>query len=185
MHMNRILPIFFLALLPFFGVGQVSQSDNPPPTKPPFKDRIYYGGDLGALFGSTTFVNVSPLVGYKITPKLSAGVGVTYQYYSFRINATERFATSIYGGQAFSRYYFNRQLYLHGEYQLLNMEVFDEIGFEVRRETVPFLYGGAGYAYPLGQRSALVGMILYDFIQSRFSPYSSPLQYRGGIVFGI
>jgi hypothetical protein len=158
------------------------QSEQTP--KPTFKERIYTGGDLGLAFGTSTFINVSPLVGYKLTEKFSLGVGATYQYYSVRFSPEEKYSSSIYGGQLFSRYILTDQFFLHSEYQQLNMEVRDPIGFEIRRATVPFLYAGAGYSMPFGARSAFVGMLLYDLLDHRLSPYSR-LQYRAGIVIGI
>lgn len=175
-----IICLFFSMI----SMAQVSQSSADDEPKPSFKDRLYTGGTLGLELGTNTFINISPLIGYKITEKFSAGVGSTYQYFSTRYSANEKYSTSIYGGQLFSRYSINEQFFLHSEYQLLNMEVYDPIGFQVRRATVPFLYGGGGYSMPLGGRSALVGMILYDLLDHRLSPYSR-LQYRAGIVIGI
>ena len=42
-----------------------------------FKERLFFGGNVGAWFGSTTYVNISPLVGCKITKQFSLGAGVT------------------------------------------------------------------------------------------------------------
>jgi len=50
-----------------------AQENNPNGNKKPleqkefksFKERIYVGGNVGAWFGTTTFVNLSPLVGVK------------------------------------------------------------------------------------------------------------------------
>ena len=46
------------------------------------KERIWFGGGLGLAFGSVTNIAVEPMVGYKITRngKLSAGLGISYQY---------------------------------------------------------------------------------------------------------
>ena len=47
-----------------------------------FKDRLYLGGTVGAWFGTTTYVNLSPILGIKINKKFSVGVGAIYNYYS-------------------------------------------------------------------------------------------------------
>src|SRR5688572_2037774 len=97
--------------------------------KVPFKDRIFIGGSLGLQFGSATYIDVSPLVGYQISKKLQAGVGVTYIYYKVKdSNYNYEYETSIYGGRLFSRYYILDNLFAHGEYEILNMEVPSEIG---------------------------------------------------------
>lgn len=179
--------VFFTLLATFFSaqiVAQVSQPDADRKEKKPFKDRLFWGGDIGAAFGTSTFVNIAPLGGYRITDKLSVGLGGTYQYYSIRFS-DGKYSSSIYGGQVFSRYNFTDRFFAHTEYQILNMEVFDPIGWQNRRTNIPFLYVGGGVAYPMGRNSAIVGMLLYDTLQHRLSPFSSPLQYRGGIVIGI
>ena len=64
-------------------------SQNPPPGLNPqpqefdrFIDRLYFGGNVGAWFGSTTYINVQPLGGCKVTKKFSLGGGFTYNYFS-------------------------------------------------------------------------------------------------------
>ena len=58
-----------------------STTTKPPKERKPFKDRIYFGGNLGLQFGNQTYIDISPLIGYKVTEKFSAGFGVTYIYY--------------------------------------------------------------------------------------------------------
>ena len=43
-----------------------------------FKERLYFGGNIGLGFGTTTYINLSPLVGCKITKQFSAGGGIVY-----------------------------------------------------------------------------------------------------------
>src|SRR5215216_5004176 len=47
-------------------------------------DRLVFGGGLGASFGTYTAVSVSPVIGYRFTDWLAAGVGVGYQYLRVR-----------------------------------------------------------------------------------------------------
>ncbi len=47
------------------------------------KSKLFVGGNLGLAFGTYTIVNVSPLVGYRFTNVLAAGVGVNYSYYGY------------------------------------------------------------------------------------------------------
>ena len=75
--------ILFLSLLAFFSTKSYSAfAQNPPRIKEEkpnwkFKDRIFVGGGVQAQFGTVTVIGASPIVGYTITPKLSAGVGLT------------------------------------------------------------------------------------------------------------
>jgi hypothetical protein len=48
-------------------------------------DKLYFGGGLG-FSGNSSWVtfSISPIVGYKITERLSAGVGISYQYTNYK-----------------------------------------------------------------------------------------------------
>lgn len=141
------------------------------PPKERFIDRLFTGGNLGAQFGTITFVDVSPLVGYRITDKISAGVGATYQYYHYKDKYYD-FETNVYGGRVFGRYLFTDFLFGHAEYEYLNLEAFD---FKRRRVDVGSLLAGGGYIQRIGKNSAIIAMILYNFTESVYTPYSNPI----------
>ena len=67
-----------------------------------FKERLYFGGNVGAWFGTTTYVNLSPLVGCKITKQFSVGGGITYNYYS-QTYGRQKYTSTIYGVNVFAR----------------------------------------------------------------------------------
>lgn len=147
-----------------------------------FWDKVYFGGNIGMQFGSSTLIEVSPLVGYRITPKFSAGVGITYQYFHYRYNRYN-IETNVYGGRVFGRYFFMPFLFGHVEYEYLNLEAFDFYP-QRRRVDVGSLLGGGGYAQQLGPRSAIIAMILYNFTESVYTPYTNPI-VRIGVTFGL
>lgn len=68
-----------------------------------WKDRIVVGGNLGAQFGSSTYIEVSPIVGYKVTDKFTAGIGFSYQYFSENYNDPYfvDYKASVYGPRVF------------------------------------------------------------------------------------
>ena len=70
------------------------------------------------MVGTYTNINVLPQVGYRITPRLTSGIGANLMY--FRDN---RFAANnsllIYGGNAFTRFTVTPQLFTQAEYQVL------------------------------------------------------------------
>lgn len=146
-----------------------------------FFQRVYLGGNFGAQFGSVTFVDLSPLAGYMITPKFSAGVGVTYQYLNYKFYNT---SFSTYGWRTFVRRNIGRQFFVHGEFENLSLE-FYRSGGESSREWVPGLFAGGGLFQPIGRGgggfmiSALYNL-LYDDIRS---PYNSPVVLRIGFTF--
>ena len=70
--------------------------------KPSFKDRLFFGGGFGLTVGSVTHVDISPMVGYRITDRFSAGIGLSYQYYKY---PAYNIKTSIYGYLSISHFH--------------------------------------------------------------------------------
>lgn len=151
-----------------------------------FFDRVYFGGNFGAQFGTFTHIEASPIVGYMINPKLSAGVGVIYQYFrdkgSIQVGDYE---TNIYGGKLFSRYNLTNQLFAYTEYENINLDVINNTsrGFELGRAWVPAYFIGGGYFQPLGNRAGVMVMALYNVLYNpNRSPYNSPFVLRIGFT---
>ncbi|CAD5254852.1 MULTISPECIES: hypothetical protein [unclassified Imperialibacter] len=175
--MKSLVAAFILFFISFSSFAQKDYDQE----NSSFFDRVYLGGNFGAQFGSVTFVDLSPLAGYMITPKLSAGVGVTYQYLKYK-SYDDSFST--YGWRTFVRRNIGRQFFVHGEFENLSIEFFNS-GTETRREWVPGLFAGGGLFQPIGRSgggfmiSALYNL-LYDDIRS---PYNSPIVLRVGFTF--
>jgi hypothetical protein len=151
-----------------------------------FVDRLYFGGNFGLQFGTFTHIEASPIVGYMINDKLSAGVGAIYQY--FRVRGGSRvsdYETNIYGGKLFGRYNFSQQLFGYTEYENINLDVIFNTanGFELGRAWVPAFFIGGGYFQPIGNRAGVTIMALYNLLYdvSR-SPYNSPFVLRVGFT---
>jgi hypothetical protein len=125
---------------------------------------------LGFSFGNYTMIAVRPLIGYKVTPKLSAGLKFSYEYIQDK-RYSETYTTSNYGVSVFSRYRIVPQLYVHAEYAAFNYELYNPLG-ESNREWVPFLFVGAGYSQPIGGNAWLNAQVLFDVLQSSKSPYN-------------
>lgn len=144
-----------------------------PPPPPPAEasksapnDRIYYGGTVTLGFGSTTRIGIFPMLGYKLTPKLSGGVEVGYEYVSYDGGES----THNYGGSVFANYRIGRSLYAHAEYQGVNYEVLSAFD-ESDREWVPFMLVGGGFYKPISPRTSLYAEVLFDVLQDESSPY--------------
>jgi len=128
--------------------------------KVPLKDKLYFGGGLGVTFGSYTRVAIYPMVGYKVTNKLSGGLEVGYEYISDQRYA-ETYNTSNYGFSIFSRYRVIPQLFLHAEYSMYNYELYTAYDTS-SREWVPFLYLGGGYSQNIGGRTWVYASVKFD-----------------------
>src|SRR3972149_2613413 len=89
-----------------------------PQNAPTGESRWYYGGNIGFSFWNDYFyLGVYPLVGYKVTPKLSLGAKIGYTNISDdRYEPFPALKTSNYGGSIFSRYRIIPQLYAHAEF---------------------------------------------------------------------
>jgi hypothetical protein len=153
--------------------------------------KYYTGANLSLQFGNSSFVDFSPLVGYRITETFSVGVGGTYQYLSYRVYSSSgnasRFSTNTYGARIFSRLVIYKNVFVHGEYENLNVDVYNSLTGQLNREWVPGLLFGGGFMQQAGERVAYNLTILYNFKDSVKSPYGSPLVFRAGFLyfFGI
>lgn len=174
--------------VPVFGQQEPKQS---------FADKLFFGGNLGLQFGNTTYIDVSPLVGYKVTEKFHAGLGATYIYESSKIRFTSgptfRYETSHYGGRLFGRYYVWENLFAHAEYEYLNLgypdPLYDPVTGQIEkigitRQNINSIFIGGGYAQPIGPNAAFLIMALWNVNEGVYSPYVNPL-FRFGIVAGF
>ncbi len=154
--------------------------------KKPITDKFYFGGNLGLTFGTYTSISIWPMVGYKITPKLSAGLqpGFDYVKYNYGGNTEE---SSNYGIKIFSRYRIIPQFYFHAEYDYINYEIYtwsNQNDYLKSRENVPFLFLGGGLSQQLGENSWMYVQILFDVIQDGNSPYAAGEPFYS-IGFGV
>lgn len=183
---SSFLILFCTSLLSVYGQGGNKESNNPY-SGLPFKERLFVGGNLGASFGTITSILVEPVVGYRVHPKFSVGLGPSYQYYKdSRYNPS--FETSIYGGSVFARYFPLDMIFLQSEFQLLNLETFySNTSGDVfsERVNVPVLLVGGGYSQRSpGGLGIFIG-IYYDLIGDVNSPYPDNYTFRIGGTFSL
>lgn len=161
-------------LLCFLSSLALAQGENTQ-EKGRFMDRVFVGGNFNLALGQVTFVDVSPLFGYMFTDRLSAGPGFVYQY--FKLRGFQ--ADNIYGPRAFVRYNLSRQFFAYSELETLNLRVVSD-----QREWVPGAFVGGGYFMPIGRRSGLMFMALYNLAYDfDRSPYPRPWVFRLGLTF--
>lgn len=180
--MKRLLSLLVFIICFGQGLAQVGELES----NASWKDRVFVGGGLGLQFGDITNIQVSPIVGYRINEKLSAGIGITYIYFKDNRDNTPDFETDIYGGSVFVRRNLNEQFFLQAEYESLNLEFFNFNDGSVTREWVPGLLLGGGYFMPLGRHAGFSATALYNVIHDDLkSPYNSPLILRIGFTVGF
>lgn len=168
---------FFLATFFLFVFSQsVAQQQQPvqPTARPAFDwSKVFVGGNMGLQFGTITLVNISPLIGYKITDRLSAGITTTYIYYKYN---TINFSSSIYGAGVFARLNILENVFGHAEYEVLNVDSYD---FPGTRTNIENIFVGGGFSQPIGANSSYTIMALWNLGDSKYSPYSNPILRMG------
>lgn len=183
--MKKLKQIILLMLLTTVCFGQKYYD---PELEPTFWDRTYFGGNFSFQFGDLTVINVSPLMGYMVTPKLSVGPGITYQYlkgdaYDYYTGLRYSYDSNIFGWRAFARYNITPMFFAHTEYESLKVEYPNEFGPGLVKDWVPGFFVGGGVFQPVGRRAGigltLLFNLLYDEIQS---PYNSNLVIRAGVT---
>lgn len=182
--MKKLLFTLFMALVSLYGWAQ---NGNDISERSSLKDRIFFGGNLGGSFGDVTFVEVAPLVGYRVTNELSAGLQVQYRYRKDK-RFTPDLETSDYGFNIFSRYNLFQPFFLQAEYEYLNFEFFDPSENDFSREGFSSVLIGGGVAQPLGNRAFFTITALYNitYDDNEFPrPYDNPLILRVGINLGF
>ncbi|MFQ3212787.1 MAG: hypothetical protein ACJAT1_000292 [Marivirga sp.] len=185
MQVLRNISILFLLAFPLSSVfGQKYVDENSTTL-----ERLYFGGNFGLSFSDNyTQIEASPIVGYMITDKLSAGTGVVYQYIKANFsspNGTQyALKTNIYGGKLFGRYNIAGQLFAYSEFEALSFEVYQDTSDRIIREIVPSMFIGGGYFFPLGAKAGINAVALYNLLYDPFtSPYNSPFVLRAGFTF--
>ena len=155
-------------------------------TSEKFSDRLFFGGSFGLQFGSYTYVDVSPLAGYRITDRLSAGLGITYIYYKVKDAVYNiYYSTNVYGGSIFSRYLITNELFAHAELEMLSLEVYDIYKGNIGRQTVPSLLLGGGYRMPMGNTSSISILVLMEVLEDPYTPYKTNPVVSIGFGFGF
>jgi hypothetical protein len=193
-----IIKAYSILLMFFLGVTLFAQEYRPP-TENVSSNRFFFGGGLGLQFGDVTLIDVSPMVGYRITEKLAAGVTLTYKYYNVKNYyanylslPSDDLKANIYGGSLFGRYFLFENLFAQAEYEYL-LYAYDSYfpnsggsGYSKSKETIdlPSFFLGGGYRQPIGGRTFFTITVLYNFSESPYSPYSNPI-IRAGISVGM
>lgn len=160
-----------------------------------FKDKVFFGGGFGAGFGTYTYVNVAPIIGYRITPRLSSGVRLMYQYTTYDYYAGQdkiKFQGNDYGAGLFARFLVKGPVFLQAEYEYLNYEDIDYYDGSSFRSTFDSFMAGGGISQPIGGKAFLFMTAMYNFSYNNISstntyrvPYSSPWVFRVGVTAGF
>jgi len=146
-----------------------------------WKEKVFYGGNFSGWISNPIYINLGPLIGYKITDKLHAGIGVIYNYSSVRFSNGRVFTQSIYGGHSFARVFINESIFLQGQFDRLNQPNYNSANWNNERIWIDYTLVGGGYRSRVGNRGAFIACILYNVSPHALSVYSNPYLQMGFI----
>jgi hypothetical protein len=179
MRINLIVIFFFISI---FCVSQENSpsflnNNSSPKDFNNFQERIFFGGNVGAWFGRTTYVNISPVVGIKITKKFSAGVGATYNYFSEQYG-NQKFIYTVYGGSVFARYLIMENLFAQVGVDRLSVPDY-RTGLLNSRTWIDNVLIGGGYRQRFSERGSFMLVVFYNINETPLSPYTNPIVQMG------
>jgi hypothetical protein len=150
--------------------------------------RIRIGTNLGFQFGTFTYIDISPTIGYMVIPdRLELGGGPIFIYERYKFSPTYKFSAFVYGPDIYARGYIWKGLYLESRYDLVNKPSVDDFN---RKLWVSHLLLGAGYAAQMGKIGFFNVSAVFNVLNSRESIYRGtfgdfPLILNFGFAFGI
>ena len=166
--------------------GQRTKEDTPPLT-----ERLFFGGNFSLQIGSITNIEVAPVIGLWVFPRLAVAAGPNYRFYKDWDGKT-----NIYGGRSYIQLVIFRDLdkfipmgthtslFLHGEDEMLSMEskYWNNVSYNPKRFIINTVLAGAGLSEQIGSRASVNIMFLWTLNDPGYPIYSNPV-IRIGFVF--
>jgi len=182
-HCRNIIIIFVILLFSLsaaYGQKQKEQA-------PPLRERLFFGGSFGLQFGTVTYINIAPIAGLWVLPRVAVAAGPEYIYYQEPdyYNGGPDFKMSIYGAKFYTQFVViqnlnsflpigaNTGIFLHLEDEYQNREDESSTGQNMRFN-VNTLLGGGGISQQIGRRSSINLMFLWVLDDGGYPIYSNP-----------
>ena len=150
---------------------------------PPLRERMFFGGSFGLQFGTLTNIEVAPIVGLWVLPRLALAAGPNFTYYKYYDDET-----NMYGGQAYAQFVLIQDLnnvipiglhtgiFVHLEDEWLSLEsaYWKNPPYESERFSVNTVLLGGGLSQQLGRKSFMNIMVLWALQDSGYAIYDNP-----------
>jgi hypothetical protein len=192
---NYVFSIFLALTFSFVSAQEKKTVEKEIPKKENIWNNFIFGGNLALQVGTVTLIDVSPNVGYIITPRLVAGLGASYEYY--KDSYYSNFSSNIFGIRTYTEYILlnnigknlpvkaNFAIFSHVEYEALNLDRdfsnTKSIG-KVGRFWLNGILLGGGIKQPVGKHTSFNIAILYNINADARTPYENPI-IRIGFYF--
>lgn len=154
----------------------------------PFTERFLLGLTVQIHPDQIPNVDVSPFTAFKLSQRLSFGVGGTY-----RLMTREDFKGitsegAVYGYRGFTELLLQKGFFVHAEYEILKTLVRDSLYTQVtekllEKEWISGLLIGIGREYKIGGLVKGNMQVLYNFLHEPNSPYQEKVMVRFGFSF--
>lgn len=178
--------LFLITLLGLYGCTLLAQKES----------KIFYGISASADFGRfQDRIELTPLAGIKVLPKVYAGLGTTVSFYStentvhvYNNNNSRKYKVDdniwYYGGELFLRFQpfekqksFTKNIFLQSSYEYLQGKgkYKDQSGkYRYQTNNHTFL-AGLGYKHPLSDKLNLGMSLNFKLNNESDSPYRNPI----------
>lgn len=162
--------------------------------RPPFKERLFWGGSFSLQLGTLTDIEIAPVVGVWLLPRLAIAAGPNYRFYKFLGEQTD-----IYGIQSYLQIVFlkdidkfipigsHTSIVLQVDNELLSLESSfwkgsSYIPGESKRFFVNTPLIGGGLSQQIGRRASINFIVLWALSDSGYALYSNP-EIRISFIF--
>jgi hypothetical protein len=151
---------------------------------PPLKERLFFGGNVGLQFGTITDIQIAPVAGLWVLPRLAIAIGPDYHFFKY-----QRVQTNIYGGKGYMEFVIfqninkfipmgsNTGIFIHLEDELLSLESAfwkEQNTYTSDRFYINTLLAGPGLSQQIGRRASLNIMFLWALNDSGYGIYGNP-----------
>jgi hypothetical protein len=179
---NKRLRLVVLCILIILNISySVVSAQKTREETPPLKERLFYGGSFGLMLGTLTDIDLSPVIGLWLLPRLNIALGPKYRYYKYYDDRA-----NIYGGRVYTQFVFVKDfdniipagihlgLFLHAEDEFYSLNY---TAGNVSGETGSYFINtplvGAGISQAIGRRSSLNLMFLFA-LDDYYDLYADP-----------
>lgn len=153
---------------------------------PPLRERMFFGGNFGLQFGTITNIEIAPIAGLWVLPRVAIAAGPEYTYYARKSIGS----TSIFGGRVYTQLVLIQDLnniipagihlglFLHAEDEIQSLE--SETPFwvnnnvDTERFKVNAVLLGGGISQPIGRKGSFNIEMLWTVTDDIYELYSNP-----------